>query len=188
MRAMIGVSLIAAAAVGPGTPCLAQKVDFSGAKIALAIATPPGGGYDLYGRLVGRFLGAYLPGNPTVVPLPDRGELALQRGAPGRHRHRHHAERDRLRKPAGQCQRGPRYFTRRRPHQARNDDGRECLSAGTPALVCAASYYSASWNAESSAAPRSAVSGKLVRTFSFSGWYPFLVPRLRAGMMITRSD
>ena len=77
MRAMIGVSLIAAAAVGPGTPCLAQKVDFSGAKIALAIATPPGGGYDLYGRLVGRFLGAYLPGNPTVVPqnMPGAGSL-----------------------------------------------------------------------------------------------------------------
>ena len=77
MRAMIGVSLIAAAVVGPGTPCLAQKVDFSGAKITLAIATPPGGGYDLYGRLVGRFLGAYLPGNPTVVPqnMPGAGSL-----------------------------------------------------------------------------------------------------------------
>src|SRR5260370_6918765 len=77
MRAMIGVSLIAAAAVGPGTPCLAQKVDFSGQKITLAIATPPGGGYDLYGRLVGRLLGAYLPGNPTVVPqnMPGAGSL-----------------------------------------------------------------------------------------------------------------
>jgi tripartite-type tricarboxylate transporter receptor subunit TctC len=73
----IRVSLVAAAILGLGTPGLAQKVDFSGQKITLAIATPPGGGYDLYGRLVGRFLGAYLPGNPTVVPqnMPGAGSL-----------------------------------------------------------------------------------------------------------------
>lgn len=58
-------------------PCLAQKVDFSGQKITLAIGTPAGGGYDLYGRLVGKFLGAYLPGNPTIVPqnMPGAGSL-----------------------------------------------------------------------------------------------------------------
>jgi tripartite-type tricarboxylate transporter receptor subunit TctC len=56
---------------------LAQKVDFAGQKITLAIATPPGGGYDLYGRLAGRFLGRYLPGNPTIVPqnMPGAGSL-----------------------------------------------------------------------------------------------------------------
>src|SRR6266567_2998810 len=73
IRAMI----VAAATAGVCAPALAQKVDFSGQKITLAIATPPGGGYDLYGRLVGRFLGAYLPGNPTVVPqnMPGAGSL-----------------------------------------------------------------------------------------------------------------
>jgi tripartite-type tricarboxylate transporter receptor subunit TctC len=73
----IRVSLVAAAILGLGAPARAQKVDFSGQKITLAIATPPGGGYDLYGRLVGRFLGAYLPGNPTVVPqnMPGAGSL-----------------------------------------------------------------------------------------------------------------
>ena len=56
---------------------LAQKVDFAGQKITLAIATPAGGGYDLYGRLVGRYLGAYLPGHPTIVPqnMPGAGSL-----------------------------------------------------------------------------------------------------------------
>src|SRR5215218_9288916 len=55
----------------------AQKVDFSGQKITLAIATPSGGGYDLYGRLVARYLGNYLPGNPTLVPqnMPGAGSL-----------------------------------------------------------------------------------------------------------------
>jgi tripartite-type tricarboxylate transporter receptor subunit TctC len=77
IRALIACSLLAAATSGGGAPALAQKVDFSGQKITLAIATPPGGGYDLYGRMVGRFLGAYLPGNPTVVPqnMPGAGSL-----------------------------------------------------------------------------------------------------------------
>jgi tripartite-type tricarboxylate transporter receptor subunit TctC len=43
------------------------------------IATPAGagGGYDLYGRLVARYLGAYLPGNPTLVAqnMPGAGSL-----------------------------------------------------------------------------------------------------------------
>jgi len=58
-------------------PSDAQKVDFSGQKITLAIATPSGGGYDLYGRLVARYLGSYLPGNPTLVPqnMPGAGSL-----------------------------------------------------------------------------------------------------------------
>src|SRR5262249_45693169 len=43
----------------------------------LAIATPSGGGYDLYGRLVARTLGRYLPGHPTIVPqnMPGAGSL-----------------------------------------------------------------------------------------------------------------
>ena len=59
------------------TPSNAQKVDFSGQKITLAIATPSGGGYDLYGRLVARYLGNHLPGNPTLVPqnMPGAGSL-----------------------------------------------------------------------------------------------------------------
>src|SRR5947208_121114 len=35
----------------------------------------PGGGYDLWGRVVGRHIGKHLPGNPTVVPqnMPGAG-------------------------------------------------------------------------------------------------------------------
>jgi tripartite-type tricarboxylate transporter receptor subunit TctC len=69
--------LVSVVIVGLSPRALAQKVDFSGEKITLAIATPPGGGYDLYGRLAGRFLGKYLPGNPTIVPqnMPGAGSL-----------------------------------------------------------------------------------------------------------------
>src|SRR6266699_705276 len=58
-------------------PAPAQPIDFTGQKITLAIATPSGGGYDLYGRLVARHLGRYLPGNPNIVPqnMPGAGSL-----------------------------------------------------------------------------------------------------------------
>ena len=55
----------------------AQSLDLSGKSVTLAIATPSGGGYDLYGRMVARHIGRYLPGNPTVVPqnMPGAGSL-----------------------------------------------------------------------------------------------------------------
>ena len=55
----------------------AQKIDFSGQKIALAVGSNAGGAYDLYGRLVARHLGSHLPGNPTIVPqnMPGAGNL-----------------------------------------------------------------------------------------------------------------
>src|SRR5262249_16207986 len=78
MRMRIGPTLLAAViAMGAAPPVQAQKLDLSGQKITLAIATPSGGGYDLYGRLVARHLGNYLPGNPTIVPqnMPGAGSL-----------------------------------------------------------------------------------------------------------------
>ena len=55
----------------------AQPVDLSGKTVTLAIATPSGGGYDLYGRMVARHIGRFLPGNPAVVPqnMPGAGSL-----------------------------------------------------------------------------------------------------------------
>jgi tripartite-type tricarboxylate transporter receptor subunit TctC len=77
LRLFIASFVATATLAVAATPSLSQKVDFGGQKITLAIATPPGGGYDLYGRLAGRFLGAYLPGNPTIVPqnMPGAGSL-----------------------------------------------------------------------------------------------------------------
>src|SRR5262249_29271868 len=68
------VALLLAATV---TVTLARAQDLSGKTVTLAIATPSGGGYDLYGRLVARHIGRYLPGNPTVVPqnMPGAGSL-----------------------------------------------------------------------------------------------------------------
>src|SRR5262245_26823889 len=72
MRSVVGLLLAATVTV---TPARAQ--DLSGKTVTLAIATPSGGGYDLYGRLVARYIGRYLPGNPIVVPqnMPGAGSL-----------------------------------------------------------------------------------------------------------------
>src|ERR1043165_6519465 len=78
-RAWITPALVfmAVAEIAVPTRAHAQQFDLAGQKITLAIATPSGGGYDLYGRLVARHLGAYLPGNPTVVAqnMPGAGSL-----------------------------------------------------------------------------------------------------------------
>jgi tripartite-type tricarboxylate transporter receptor subunit TctC len=51
-------------------PAGAQSVEefYRGKKIDLIIGYSSGGTYDLYARLVARYLGSYLPGNPTIVP------------------------------------------------------------------------------------------------------------------------
>ena len=38
-----------------------------GQQITIVVGSPAGGGYDAYGRLVGRHLGAMLPGNPSTI-------------------------------------------------------------------------------------------------------------------------
>jgi tripartite-type tricarboxylate transporter receptor subunit TctC len=54
--------------------------DFTGKQIRLFIGFwPTAYGYDTYGRLLARYLGKYLPGNPSVVPedRPGAGSLSL---------------------------------------------------------------------------------------------------------------
>src|SRR3954464_1533994 len=70
---LLALGLVAALA----TTAHAQPVDLTGKSVTLAISTPAGGGYDLYGRLVARYLGRYLPGKPTLVPqnMPGAGSL-----------------------------------------------------------------------------------------------------------------
>jgi tripartite-type tricarboxylate transporter receptor subunit TctC len=79
-KGVLSVLAATAAAVmalfGP-LPVSAQTAATPGDKITLAIGTPAGGGYDIYGRLVGRHLGRFLPGNPSILPtnMPGAGSL-----------------------------------------------------------------------------------------------------------------
>jgi tripartite-type tricarboxylate transporter receptor subunit TctC len=48
---------------------------YRGKQVTMLIGSAPGGGYDLYGRLIARHISKHIPGNPTVVPsnLPGAG-------------------------------------------------------------------------------------------------------------------
>jgi tripartite-type tricarboxylate transporter receptor subunit TctC len=62
------------------TAARAQEPSFAGKQIKLLIGfSPTGYGYDTYGRLLARYLGKYLPGNPTIVPQnrPGAGSINL---------------------------------------------------------------------------------------------------------------
>jgi tripartite-type tricarboxylate transporter receptor subunit TctC len=50
---------------------------FKGKTIRLVVGTPPGGGYDTYGRLVGRHLGEFLPGHPPIIVVNMAGASGM---------------------------------------------------------------------------------------------------------------
>ena len=77
MRAHIGLGLLALAILAP-IPALAQPApDLAGKSVSLIIGFGPGGGYDLWGRVVARNMGRHLPGNPNIVPqnMPGAGSF-----------------------------------------------------------------------------------------------------------------
>ena len=45
----------------------AQEPFYKGKTIRLLVGLAPGGGYDLYARVIARHMGKHIPGNPTVV-------------------------------------------------------------------------------------------------------------------------
>jgi tripartite-type tricarboxylate transporter receptor subunit TctC len=61
------------------TPARADGVAsfYKGKTVSIVIGSSAGGGYDLYSRLLARYLGKYIPGNPTVIPqnMPGAGSL-----------------------------------------------------------------------------------------------------------------
>jgi tripartite-type tricarboxylate transporter receptor subunit TctC len=65
------ISIAAALAflLGGAEACAQSAAEFyKGKTITIVIGSDVGGGYDAYGRLVARHLGAHVPGNPAVVP------------------------------------------------------------------------------------------------------------------------
>jgi tripartite-type tricarboxylate transporter receptor subunit TctC len=82
LLAAVGALTLAAALAQTPSAALAQTPaapaanDFyAGKTVTMVIGFGPGGGYDLWGRTVGRYIGKHLPGNPTVVPqnMPGAG-------------------------------------------------------------------------------------------------------------------
>ena len=72
VRIATAAALISALATAPAA---AEAVaDFyKGKQIKFIIRAGVGGTYDLYARLLGRHMGAHIPGNPTILPVNMSG-------------------------------------------------------------------------------------------------------------------
>src|ERR671930_165962 len=69
----IGLAVSACAPAASPAPAAAQ-VDaraiedfYKGKTVRIVVGFAAGGGYDTYARLISRYLGKYIPGNPTIV-------------------------------------------------------------------------------------------------------------------------
>jgi tripartite-type tricarboxylate transporter receptor subunit TctC len=70
--------LLSALVLTASVACADAVADFyRGRQIALVVGYGPGGGYDVYARLLGRHIGRHIPGNPRVVVqnMPGAGSL-----------------------------------------------------------------------------------------------------------------
>ena len=72
-RTLLAAAWVAAMA----GPVQAQSVEefYRGRSMPLVIGFSAGSGYDIYARLLARFMGRHIPGNPTIVPqnMPGAG-------------------------------------------------------------------------------------------------------------------
>lgn len=76
-RILVALTMIAAAGVIAPATAIADAVSYKGKTITLIINSAAGGGTDLTNRMIGTYLGKYLPGAPQVVfrNLPGGGGL-----------------------------------------------------------------------------------------------------------------
>ena len=77
-RALIALALpCASTALAPPAKADAVADFYRGRTVTLVVGYGPGGGYDVYARLLGRHLGRHIPGRPTVVVqnMPGAGSL-----------------------------------------------------------------------------------------------------------------
>ena len=83
MRMIAAAIGLFAVVLGPTAPVQADPIaDFyNGKTVRMLIGYGPGGGYDLYGRVVAQFLAKHLAGHPTIVVqnMPGAGSLLAAR-------------------------------------------------------------------------------------------------------------
>src|SRR5262245_11872557 len=71
--------LIALVLVSTGAHAVAQEPqNLAGKTVTIYVGFGPGGGYDLYGRVLARHLGKHLPGHPTVVVSNMPGAASIR--------------------------------------------------------------------------------------------------------------
>ncbi len=62
----------------PGPAPAQEAASFSGKTVTIYVGYGPGGGYDLYGRVLARHLGRHLPGHPAVVVSNMPGAASIR--------------------------------------------------------------------------------------------------------------
>jgi tripartite-type tricarboxylate transporter receptor subunit TctC len=69
----VAIGLLAPQAQAQAQDAVAQF--YKDKQISFVIGYPPGGAYDLYARLVSRYMGAHIPGKPAIIPrnMPGGG-------------------------------------------------------------------------------------------------------------------
>ena len=90
LAACFGLAVAVSAVTAPTRALHAQSVEnfYRGRTVTIAIGFSPGGGYDLYARLLARHLGKHIPGQPAVLPQnregagSERAVLFLYNAAP----------------------------------------------------------------------------------------------------------
>ena len=75
--AVVTAMVLAASLTRPAA-CAAVEEFYRGKTVSLVIGYSVGGGYDLYGRLLARHMGKYIPGRPTLVPQNLTGAGSLR--------------------------------------------------------------------------------------------------------------
>src|SRR5690242_4694182 len=79
MRKLIAVAIAVGILLAAVAPSQAQSVAefYRGKTLRMLIGYGPGGGYDIYGRLVAEFLPRHLPGHPAIVTqnMPGAGSF-----------------------------------------------------------------------------------------------------------------
>ena len=77
LRALLAFCLLVLPAVSARADAVSDF--FHGKTVTVYIGFTAGGGYDVYGRLIARYMGGHIPGNPTLVAqnMPGAGSLQL---------------------------------------------------------------------------------------------------------------
>jgi tripartite-type tricarboxylate transporter receptor subunit TctC len=79
IRSLAALSIVALTCVA-ASMARADTVEefYKGRTISLIVGFSPGGGYDLNGRTISRYIGKHIPGNPKVIVqnMPGAGSLA----------------------------------------------------------------------------------------------------------------
>jgi tripartite-type tricarboxylate transporter receptor subunit TctC len=75
----VSAAALLSANLAAPAPAAAQPAEdfFKGKTITISVGFSPGGSYDFYPRLFARYMGKYIPGNPTVVVqnMPGAGSM-----------------------------------------------------------------------------------------------------------------